>query len=184
MELAQDGPEKFLDPDKIIAQLEIMPGCVAADFGCGPGYFSIPFAKKVDVAGKLFALDVLPQALEAVESKRKNAGLANVVTMRVNLEKENGSKLEADSINWVIMKDMLFQNQKKEIVIAEAWRVLKNGGKILVVEWGGTDLAIGPERELRIAQDDLKKMFLDQKFEIEKDIDAGKFHYAFVAIKK
>lgn len=184
METTSGGSEKFLDPDKIIAQLDIMPGSVAADFGCGPGYFSIPFAKKIDVAGKLFALDVLPQALEAVESRRRNAGLANIATMRVNLEKEGGSKLDAEFLDWIIMKDMLFQNQKKDIVVKEAWRVLKSGGKIIVVEWNGNDVSIGPDRDLRINKEDLKKLFTDQKFEIEKEIDAGKYHNAFVAVKK
>lgn len=184
METTRDGSEKFLDPDKIIAQLDVQVGNSVADFGCGPGYFTLPFAKKVGADGKVYALDVLPQALESVESKAKNAGLTNVVAMRVNLEKENGSKLMSDCLDWIVMKDVLFQNQKKEIMVAEAQRVLKAGGKIIVAEWNQNDTGIGPDGELRIAEGNLKKMFTDQNFEIEKDVDAGKFHYAFVAVKK
>lgn len=175
---------KFIDPDSIIAQLEIENGSMVADFGCGPGFFSIPFAKAVGEEGKVYALDVLPQALESVKSKVRNFAVPNVVLMRANVEKENGSKLESGSIDWVILKDILFQNQKKEIIIAEAKRVLKTEGRIIVVEWKKKDYGVGPEDSLRIDQEVLKKMFTNQNFAIEKDIDAGDFHYAFVATKK
>jgi len=175
---------KFLDPNAIIEQLDIQDGSAAADFGCGPGYFSIPFAKAVGENGKMYVLDVLPQVLETVASKAKNSGIMNIVTSRVNLEKENGSKMETDSIDWVILKDILFQNQKKEVIINEARRILKVGGKAIVVEWDQGAAAVGPEPGIRIPKDELKKMFIGHEFSIEKDIDAGDFHYAFVAVKK
>lgn len=175
---------KFIDPDLIIAQLEIQSGNVVADFGCGPGFFSVPFAKAVGDEGKVYALDVLPQALESVKSKMRNSAVSNIVTIRANVEKENGSRLEPDLVDWVILKDILFQNQKKDIIIAEAKRVLKSGGKILVVEWNKEESSVGPENDLRISSDTLKKMFTDQNFSIEKDIIAGDFHYAFVATRK
>jgi ubiquinone/menaquinone biosynthesis C-methylase UbiE len=184
MEETQNLVGKFLDPDAIIAQLEVAHGNVAVDFGCGPGYFSIPFAKAVGDGGHVYSLDILPQALETVIGKAKNSGVANITTKRVNLEKENGTKLEGNSADWVILKDVLFQNQKKEIIIAEAYRVLKAGGKVIVVEWNTKDSAVGPAQELRIAQAELERMFGNQKFIVEKNIEAGDFHYAFVAVKK
>jgi ubiquinone/menaquinone biosynthesis C-methylase UbiE len=176
---------KFLDPDAIIAQLDIQGGAFAADFGCGPGYFSLPFAKAVGENGKVYALDVLPQTLETVASKAKNSGFMNVIANRVNLEKENGSKIENDLIDWVIMKDILFQNQKKDVIINEAHRILKRGGRVVAIEWGQQGAAsVGPEMKLRISETDLKKLFLDHEFSLEKDINAGDFHYAFIAVKK
>lgn len=174
---------KFLDPNEIIAQLNIEKGSVVADFGCGPGFFSIPFAKAVGEDGKVYAFDVLPQMLEAVASKAKNSGVSNIIASRVNVEKEKGSKLENDCVDWIIMKDILFQNQNKDIIIAEAYRILKPGGRIFVAEWNQNDHPIGPEQELRIDANELKKMFTDQKFSVEKDIEAGHFHYAFIVVK-
>lgn len=183
MEVSQNLAGKFLDPELIISQIEIKPGSVVADFGCGPGYFTLPFAKAADRDGKVHALDILPQALETVEGKAKNAGITNIQTKRVNLEKENGSKLDNDSADWIILKDVLFQNSNKEIIIKEAYRVLKSGGRALLVEWNESETGIGPEAELRINQQQLKKMFENNGFRIEKDIDAGNFHYSFVVVK-
>lgn len=175
---------KFLDPNSIIAQLNVQSGSIAADFGCGPGYFSIPFAKTIGEEGKIYALDVLPQVLETVASKAKSSGITNIVINRVNLEKENRSKIEANLLDWVILKDVLFQNQKKDVIIKEAYRVLKNNGKAIVVEWKERDSFVGPEAKLRIPENNLKKLFVSHGFSIEKDINAGDFHYAFVAVKK
>ena len=174
---------KFLDPNEIIAQLDIQSNNVVADFGCGPGYFSLPFAKAVGEDGKVYALDVLPQVLETVASKAKNSGINNIVTSRVNVEKEKGSKLENECVDWVIMKDMLFQNKNKAIIITEAYRILRPGGRVIVTEWNQKNFSIGPEQKIRIPVDELKKIFTDQKFSVEKDIEAGDFHYAFIVVK-
>lgn len=184
MEETKNALGKFLDPNLIIAQLDLEKGSVVADFGCGPGYFSIPFAKAVGEDGKVYALDILPQSLETVTGKAKNSAVSNVIAKRVNLEKEGGSKLEADSIDWVIMKDILFQNKDKAIIIAEAYRIIKVGGKVIIVEWKEKDSAVGPAGDVRIEKVALEKIFQEQKFVIEKDIEAGAFHYAFVAVKK
>lgn len=179
----QTGFDQFLNPKEIIKQIGIQEGLSVADFGCASGYFSLPFSEAIGSDGKLIALDILPQAIETVESRAKAAGLANIVTERVNLEKENGSGLERDSLDWVIMKGILFQNKDKSVIIKEAHRVLKKGGKALIVEWGDGDFSIGPHKSLRIPKEFLMELAKKQGFEIEKEVDAGKFHYAFVAIK-
>lgn len=174
---------KFLDPEKIIDMAGITKGSVVVDFGCGPGYFSIPLAETVGEDGKIFALDILPQALETVTSKAKNLGLLNITVKRVNLEKKEGSKIEANSTDWVVLKDVLFQNKDKNVIVQEAYRILKSGGKVLIVEWNSKESLVGPAQEIRIAQADLERILNEQKFVVEKNIDAGDFHYALIATK-
>jgi ubiquinone/menaquinone biosynthesis C-methylase UbiE len=183
MEETSNAIGKFLDPDAVIAQLEVESGSFVADFGCGPGYFSLPFARIIGEEGHLYALDVLPQALERVSGQAKLDGLNNISTERVNLEKSHGSHLEDGTLDWVIMKDILFQNQDKKTILAEAYRVLKNGGRVIFVEWGGNDSGIGPQKDVRIGEKELKDMIVDAGFELEKEIDAGFFHYAFIGLK-
>jgi ubiquinone/menaquinone biosynthesis C-methylase UbiE len=175
---------KFLDPLAIIAQLGISKGDVAADFGCGPGYFTFPLVEAVGKDGLVYSFDILPQALETVASKAKFAGINNILTKRANLEKIKGTKLADNSVDWVILKDILFQNQEKQVIIGEAARVLKAGGKIVVIEWSAKDLTIGPALGVRIAIDKLREMFTSENFAIEKEIEAGAFHNAFTAVKK
>lgn len=167
----------FLDPKEILKQISVSSGSMVADFGCGSGFFSLAFAEVVGGEGKINSLDILPSALESVESKAKLQGLNNIFPQRVNLEKEGGSKLLENSMDWVILKDMLFQNKNKSVILKEAYRVLKNGGKLLVVEWNDKEMVIGPEKNLRIGEQELKRLSESQGFEFEKELNTGDFHF-------
>ena len=175
--------KNFLDPKNILNQITVSPGSVVADFGCGSGFFSLAFAEVAGEEGKVYSLDILPSSLESVESKAKLAGLTNIIPQRVNLEKDGGSKLESDSMDWVIMKDMLFQNKMKDVIIKEAHRVLKSGGRLLLVEWNDHDVSMGPEKNIRISKDELIKLADVQSFKLEKELNTGDFHYGAVFIK-
>ena len=62
----------FVDPVAVVNQLPVEPGNQVADFGCGSGYFSFEFARRVGMeTGRVHALDVLPSALEAVASQSR-----------------------------------------------------------------------------------------------------------------
>ncbi len=183
MKLKSSAIVHFIDPLSVIAQIEVLPGNIIADFGCGAGYFSIPLSQAVGKEGMVYSLDILPQALEIVESKAKIAGVSNIIAERANLEKERGSKLNDNSADWVILKDMLFQNKGKDAIIKEAHRVLKPRGKALLVEWSDKNFSIGPEKKLRIPTDDLLKSIKKNNFSVSKIINAGNFHYAMVIEK-
>jgi ubiquinone/menaquinone biosynthesis C-methylase UbiE len=183
MRTASSVTKKFINPLFIIAQLKIPEGSVVADFGCGAGYFSIPLSQAIGKEGKLYALDILDQALEVVKSRAKLLGLSNVVTKRTNLEMKKGSGLEKESVDWVVLKDVLFQNKSKEKIIQETSRVLKPSGKALIGEWNDRELAIGPEKEMRVSSEELIELLKRNNLKVEKVVDAGHFHYAMVVAK-
>ncbi len=170
----------FVDPAVVVSQLPVNPGDKVADFGCGSGYFSFEFAKVVGSDGIVHALDVLPSALEAVASRAKTLGLVNIVTKRVNLEREGGSGLAPESMDWVVLKDMLFQNQKKEVIMHEMARVLKMGGHGFIMEWSPDQPLVGPDKELRIAPEEMQKLIEGSGMHLEKELNIGGFHYAFL----
>lgn len=174
---------KFSNPEAIVEKLELQSGSVVADFGCGSGYFSLPIAEKIGEEGVVYSLDILPQSLEAVMSKAKTAGLNNIVTKRVNLEKEGGSRLPDGSCDWVIMKCILFQNKNKLIILSEAKRILKDGGKALVVEWDINDASIGPDMSLRISKEALSGIIQQVGLSIFKELPVSDFHYGLVLVK-
>lgn len=171
---------KFVDPETIVEKLEVAPGSIVADFGCGAGYFSIAFAKRLKETGTVYALDILKSSLESVAGEAKNLGLTNIVTSRVNLESIGGSKLGDNTINWVVMKDMLFQNKDKVTILKEATRVLAPQGKALVIEWNPQDSALGPDEELRIAKEKVVNLAQEAGLTFTNDLTVGNFHYGLI----
>lgn len=173
----------FVDPESLIRQLNITAGVTVADFGCGSGYFSLAFAKAIGKEGRVIALDILPSALDAVASRARMAGLLNVSTKRANLEKEHGSGLADGSVDWVIIKDILFQNKDKGIILQEVSRVVRTGGHVLLMEWKETDGSVGPELHLRISREDIVSLVQSAGFSVGQELAAGDFHYAFLLNK-
>jgi ubiquinone/menaquinone biosynthesis C-methylase UbiE len=181
-----DAPKglTFVEPRTVIRALSVEAGDTVADFGAGSGYFSFEFARAVGPEGTVYALDVLPSALEAITSQAKALGLANVVAQRCNLERESGSGLGGGSVDWVIAKDVLLQNQDKGVIMREVARILKPAGRALIVEWDPEESIVGPERELRIKPDEMKRIIEEAGLAVAGEPSVGGFHYAFLVEKK
>lgn len=176
------GSGGFLNPQKIIDSLKIEEGSVVADFGCGHGYFAFALSKKVGDKGKVFALDVLPEALEAVSSRIKIEGVKNIITRRCDLEKEKGSHLADESCDLVLIVNLLFQTENDKAVAKEAKRVLKVGGRVVCIDWL-PDAPFGPQ-EKRIKPEEVKKLFLDQGFSFEEEPPVDNYHFGLIFKKQ
>lgn len=174
---------KFINPRAIIDELGIGVGMTVGDFGAGTGYFTFPLAQKVGETGVVYALDILKEKLETIESEAKVLRLNNIVTKRANLESVGGSKLEDGSLDLVCMVNMLFQNKNKNLIIAEAVRVLKKGGKMLIIEWNVGDYSFGPVFELRISKEEIFELTQNCGLSIAKEIKISDFHYGIVLEK-
>jgi len=60
----------FKKPERILREMGIQKGQTVLDYGCGIGSFSIPAAKMVGNDGIVYALDIHPLAIKAVEKKK------------------------------------------------------------------------------------------------------------------
>jgi len=174
------GMGGFIKPDDVLDKLEIREGMKIAEFGCGAGYFSIPLAKRAGKGGVVYAIDVQGTALESVRGRARLFSTLNIEIIRANLEKENGSTLKENSLDMVLLGNILFQSSAKDAIIKEAKRVLnRKNGKIVIVEWN-EEAVLGPEVGYRISKDNLKKLAKDFGLVLEKEFNAGDSHYGLV----
>jgi len=148
---------------------------IAADFGSGSGGWVIPLAKKLN-KGKIFAIDVQEEMLSALKGKAEIEKIYNIETKRQDLEK--GSGLREDSLDLVLMTNLLFQIDDPEKIIEDAKKVLKSGGKILIIDWL-EDSAIGP-KESRIPEKTVSKMAEDAGLILEKYFKASPYHWGLI----
>jgi len=172
------GTGGFLQPEEILKQLNIRKGIQVADFGCGGGYFSIPLAKLVG-EGIVYAFDVLEQALESVRSRAKLQGLFNIEVKRCNLEILGSTGLTDNSLDLVLLANILFQSLKKIDIIKEAKRTLKKGGEMMIIDWQENQ-PMGPPKDLIVSMDAVKKMVQDEAFSFEKEIPVDKYHWGMI----
>ncbi len=148
---------------------------LAADLGCGSGEWAIPLAEILE-NGKVYAIDLLDEPLSVIRGKARDRGMENIELVKSDVEGLI-PRLLADSLDLVLMTNLLFQLKDQKAVFGEARRILKPGGLVLVIEWN-EDAAIGPEN--KIAKVALEKMATGSGFSKVNGFSAGNFHYGMI----
>jgi len=172
--------ESFLNPEEILNDFELSSDMIIAEFGCGSGGFAVPLAKRLD-QGLVYAIDIQENPLSALKSRTLVENIVNIRIIRSDLEKLKGSTLTQDSLDLVFIPNVLFQIKDKGAIISEAERILKSKGKLVVIDWLPT-AAQGPEKG-RVSPEEVKKMAEEMGLKLEKEFEAGKYHYGLVFVK-
>jgi len=166
----------FLNPNNILNQLDLKDDMSAAEFGSGSGGFTIPLARKLG-EGMVYAIDILQEPLSALKSRLRLEGIKNVRIIKSDLERLNGSTLQAECLDLVVIPNVLFEIENKNSIINEAKRVLKKGGVLVIMDWR-EGAAEGPEK--RIPEREVKKIAEENGLAYVKNIDSGSYHYGLV----
>lgn len=173
----------FIHPEKITPLLQISEGMKIADLGCGAGFFTVLLAKAVGENGEVFAADVQKSSLESVQIKAQAENIFNIKTIWANLEIYGATKIAGDSLDMVLISDVLFQSQKKGAIIKEGWRILSPSGKLAIIDWQPEALDIGPKGGYRLAKNDMVKIAEEAGFKLDSEFDAGDYHYGLMFSK-
>lgn len=171
----------FVNPNDVLKKLGLRDFMKAADFGCGSGSWVLPLAGMLE-EGSVFAVDVQPEPLSALAGKAKQQGLQNITTITADLEEKIPS-IKDESLDLVVIANTLFQLENKSAVFNEAKRVLKKGGKLLVVDWK-VEVSLGPKQG-RISKVDVENIAKQAGFTLRKDLEqeTGIYHYGLVFLK-
>ncbi len=171
----------FVKPEEIVKKyFEILPGMAVADFGAGSGYYTFAAAELVKDSGVVYAVDIQKDLLEKIKNRAEEDGLKNVEIVWADLDKPEGSRLAENSIDFAIISNLLFQAEDKEAIVKEAFRVLKSGGRAVVIDWSEAFGGLGPKQEDLLAKQRCEKMFLESGFVLEKEFEAGEHHYGVI----
>lgn len=169
--------DSFINPEEILDQLRLQPDMVAAEFGCGSGGFLIPLAKRLE-DGLVYGIDILEAPLSALKSRSILENVINIRLIRSDLERQRGSTLTDFSVDLVFIPNVLFQIENKDGIINEAYRILKINGRLIIIDWL-PQAAQGPETS-RVAPKEVKEIAKENKFQLEKESQIGKYHYLLV----
>jgi len=171
---------QFIRPELILQQVGLQPGMQVADLGCGLGYFALLAAKITGGRGKVYAVDVQKSVLEQVKKEAQVQNVIGIETVWSDIETVGATKIAAHTLDMVFLINTLFQVKHKEAVFAEARRLMKPGGFLLVVDWSPGDTAMGPPVESRLDLGKIKAMANAAGLVFQKDITAGSHHFGLL----
>jgi ubiquinone/menaquinone biosynthesis C-methylase UbiE/biotin operon repressor len=110
------------------AMLKIVPPMVIADLGAGEGTFSQLLAQR---ATRVIAIDNSEKMVEFGSELARTHGIANLEYRLGDIE---APPLEDGSVDLAFFSQALHHAQHPERAIAEAWRILRPGGRIVVLD--------------------------------------------------
>jgi arsenite methyltransferase len=111
------------------ALAELKPGEIVLDLGSGGGIDVLLSAKRVGPTGKAYGLDMTDEMLALARENQQKAGLTNVEFLKGEIE---SIPLPDNTVDVIISNCVINLSADKDRVIAEAFRVLKPGGRFAV----------------------------------------------------
>ena len=178
------GPKKtIMDPADVLRTVGVHQGSVVADFGSGVGFFAMPAAIMVGNEGKIWAVDVNENFLESLSKKTEESGFNNIQTVLADLEKLGSTKISDASCDLVLIFNVMHQASGKKEIMEEAKRIIKLGGRLVIIDWNKEESPLGPDQAIRVAPEILKEIAASLGFKFEKNFDTDIYHYGLEFIK-
>ena len=111
------------------ALADLRPGEVVLDLGSGGGIDVLLSARRVGPTGKAYGLDMTDEMLALARDNQRTAGVDNVEFLKGEIE---NIPLPDASVDVIISNCVVNLSTDKDRALAEAFRVLKPGGRFAI----------------------------------------------------
>ena len=173
-----NDPERLKDipPDFILEKLNMKnPGAVV-DLGAGTGLFSIRFARMPGIE-KVYALDIADVMVEYIN---ENVSPLYPEIIPLSMEESN-IPLQDNIAGFLVMINLHHELHEPLKLLEEAARVLKQGGKLAIVDWKKKETGHGPPVEKRCDTGTIHQQLKETSYQSVKIYDELPNHFLIVA---
>lgn len=168
----------LIDKEKVFAALELKRDTVMLDVACGAGKYSIAASEIIGSEGVIYAIDLWEEGINILRQTVAEKDIKNIRPVLGDVNKR--IPVEDRSIDVVLMAtvlhDLIEVNAEKG-TLNEVRRVLKPGGRLVIIEFKKIEGPPGPPVAIRLTPEETDKIVSAYGFKQEKVIDVGQYNY-------
>lgn len=130
-DLPKEAVEASLGCANPVLFAELKEGETVLDLGSGGGINVLMSSKYVGSTGKVYGLDMTDEMLELANKNKEKMGVTNVEFLKGFIE---DIPLQSETIDVIMSNCVINLSDNKEKALSEAYRVLKNGGRLAIAD--------------------------------------------------
>ena len=171
---------EYLNPDLIWETLSMGKQGVLIEIGAGTGFFALLFSKKLK-KGKVYACDISNVMFEWM--RNNIPGESRDIVIPVKME-ENSVPLPDGIADLVYMMNLHHELEKPLKVIVESLRLLKENGKLTIIDWKKEKTPEGPPLDIRVMEEMIKTQMHQCGFKDIRKYSVLPYHHFLVGKKE
>lgn len=128
----RDGREVWERRVDIVRELRLAPGDRVADIGAGTGFFAELMAREVGPTGRVYAVDIAANFVDASVRRARAQGLGNVIGV---VNDQHGARLPAGSVDRIFISDTYHHFEYPRAMLDSLHAALRPGGELVVIDF-------------------------------------------------
>ena len=175
----QEQLERLMRPERdhlmprgtVLAEVNAALGSKVADVGAGMGWLTFPLAVAVGESGRVFAIDPSPEGVRAIRQRAQDERLDQIEAMEASAEHTRLPDGDVDTVVWHTMYHDVGDIRQS---LRETERILKSGGRFVVVDWDKRETESGPPLQVRVSPEEAEQQIQEVGgFDVVKRWKAG-----------
>jgi ubiquinone/menaquinone biosynthesis C-methylase UbiE len=166
--LTREEREREEDCTTMIEALNVRPGDVVCDMGCGNGFYTLKLAELVGPKGKVIAVDIQREMLGLLDDRAKQEKVTNIDTV---LGTVIDPKLPKESLDLVLLVDVYHEFSHPEQMLAAIRKSLKPKGRVALVEFRSEDPNVPIKPLHKMSKEQIMKEFPPNGFKLVAEFD-------------
>ncbi len=175
--LESPSRQEWQKPDQVVERLQLKSGQRVAEIGSGSGYFVVRFARAVGETGKVYAADIDSDMLNYLKWRAGKEELANIELVEAT---PDDPKLAGSSVDMVFICNTIHHIDNRDRYYPNISRALREGGRMVIVDFYKRPLPVGPSPRMKIARRDMIEEIEQAGFHLVEEYDFLPHQYFLV----
>lgn len=164
-----------LNPKNTLIKAGFKENMILCDIGAGTGIFSFPATKISN--NNIYALEISDSMMELLNSRMAEQNTKNLIIKKVD---STVLPLDNNSCDMAIMVTVLHEIEDKEYMLNEIKRILKEKGRLMIIEFHKRKTPMGPPVDHRLSQEYVEEICNSNQLKIMDEFSLGDNFYCSV----